>query len=960
MLALGASASMADDIRWQAGPGNWLTAANWTDLSQVDAQGHHPNIVPGAADLSSITNGGYAQITNNAVSHQITLDSGSQVVLSSGALTVYGGNEYIGWNSSASFVQTDGTHTLNGDVGISPVILGFSAGSSGTYTLSGGSLNTTAQNNFYGQIVGWSGVGTFIQNGGLNNAQNLAVGFQSDTGASGIYRLSGGTLACVEEHIGDLGGMGTIVQEAGTHTTSRAWFGTRGGTGVMMHSGGTLAASDFLSVARDAGSNASYSLSNTAGLTSATEYIGSDGIGQFTQTGGSNNAGTLEIGAATTAGASGTYQLSSGTLSTINNAYVGYLGHGTMNQTGGNFSVGADYPIGTVQGSTGAYSLSGLGTLNVVNQEYVGYHGNGSVNQSGGSHSVNRDLALATFPGTTGSFDLSGDAQLEVFQSEHTGWQGTGTFHQTGTSSNHVHVDMNVSASSTAVGNFQLDGGSLTIDGNEYVGKAGNGTLIQTAGTHTIGGTLTIASNQGASGHFALNGGTLAARSILINAGGTFENSAALLLSGSGSSTAVTSTGGSFSQASTGTLNITLGGSGNGQFGQIVVGSASLAGTLNVIPNPAYTPAVGNHFRILRARTTSGLSGTFSAVNVPSGYRVTYFTDTSLNESGVEIVFGPLPGLKYFGIGVDWAATNPSLGRQAVRGDLDADNLGNRLNADISTYSYGLSIHVDATRTAVQNLQSIAQAFAGFRSSVAPGDTVIFFVSTHGDEYVYPPSIHDVELLVSPVPLIDGSNGITATWLASQLNSLDVTTRKIVILDACHAGQVGARLLSLVPNVAILSAATANTTADADPLNGSGVFTNSLIYLLDHHVFDLDAIRAQIAGATLVRYPGLIGQTLYLKDSGTEVFTGLQPQLDRSGDFHGNLAPACPADLGAQGGVPGQDGILDNNDFIIFISYFFIHDSRADVGRQGGIPGPDGLFDNNDFIVYINEFFAGC
>jgi hypothetical protein len=70
--------------------------------------------------------------------------------------------------------------------------------------------------------------------------------------------------------------------------------------------------------------------------------------------------------------------------------------------------------------------------------------------------------------------------------------------------------------------------------------------------------------------------------------------------------------------------------------------------------------------------------------------------------------------------------------------------------------------------------------------------------------------------------------------------------------------------------------------------------------------------------------------------------------------------PACAADLGGQGGAPGADGVLDNNDFVVFIDAFFNADVVADMGRQGGEPGSDGLFDNNDFVVFIDRFFAGC
>ena len=69
--------------------------------------------------------------------------------------------------------------------------------------------------------------------------------------------------------------------------------------------------------------------------------------------------------------------------------------------------------------------------------------------------------------------------------------------------------------------------------------------------------------------------------------------------------------------------------------------------------------------------------------------------------------------------------------------------------------------------------------------------------------------------------------------------------------------------------------------------------------------------------------------------------------------------PVITADIGGPGGLPGHDGQLDNNDFIVFINWFFTGDSRADLGVAGGVSGHDGVFDNNDFIVFINEFFAG-
>ncbi|HYD01391.1 MAG TPA: GC-type dockerin domain-anchored protein [Phycisphaerales bacterium] len=67
-----------------------------------------------------------------------------------------------------------------------------------------------------------------------------------------------------------------------------------------------------------------------------------------------------------------------------------------------------------------------------------------------------------------------------------------------------------------------------------------------------------------------------------------------------------------------------------------------------------------------------------------------------------------------------------------------------------------------------------------------------------------------------------------------------------------------------------------------------------------------------------------------------------------------------PADVGGTGGVPGADGALDNNDFVVYIDTFFAHAPAADIGSTGGVPGADGAWDNNDFVVFIDQFFSGC
>jgi hypothetical protein len=87
-------------------------------------------------------------------------------------------------------------------------------------------------------------------------------------------------------------------------------------------------------------------------------------------------------------------------------------------------------------------------------------------------------------------------------------------------------------------------------------------------------------------------------------------------------------------------------------------------------------------------------------------------------------------------------------------------------------------------------------------------------------------------------------------------------------------------------------------------------------------------------------------------------------RIDLAGVCRATAGPVCgAADVGGTGGVAGADGHLDNNDFVVFIDFFFNHNPLADQGSIGGTPGADGLWDNNDFVVFIDNFFnapASC
>lgn len=66
-----------------------------------------------------------------------------------------------------------------------------------------------------------------------------------------------------------------------------------------------------------------------------------------------------------------------------------------------------------------------------------------------------------------------------------------------------------------------------------------------------------------------------------------------------------------------------------------------------------------------------------------------------------------------------------------------------------------------------------------------------------------------------------------------------------------------------------------------------------------------------------------------------------------------------PADLAGQGGVPGPDGVLNASDAQVFIDYFFANDGQADMPAPGVLTR-DGVIDQNDFVSFLYFYFRPC
>jgi len=176
----------------------------------------------------------------------------------------------------------------------------------------------------------------------------------------------------------------------------------------------------------------------------------------------------------------------------------------------------------------------------------------------------------------------------------------------------------------TASSNFTNSGTVLVSSGTTLtVGGTGN-SYNQSAGTTTVDGTLVGNGTTAISvtGGRILGAGALKGN-VSIGGGGTTPT---INVGDSGKAGLLKITG-TYAQLSTGTMNVSIGGTTVGtKFSQLQVsGTASLGGTLTAAVVNGFTPTVGQTFTVL---TASSVAGTFSnstiAINSTEHFSVSY------------------------------------------------------------------------------------------------------------------------------------------------------------------------------------------------------------------------------------------------------------------------------------------------------------------------------------------------
>ena len=418
-----------------------------------------------------------------------------------GDLNIHGEIDALYWDPydirfQASSGSADASMYTGGSLDAVRLELGYSAGTTGTFTQEAGTVNCDYL------YAGGYGTGTYTQNSGnANVAYSLYVGGYGGTGLGTYYLNSGATLSTTNDFVG-LDATGVFNQTGGTHTIENALYMGRysdnAGDGTYNQSGGTL--------------SANY------------EYVGYEGSGDFVHSGGTNSiAYTMYLGRQSTA--QGMYTLSStGTLN-VSTIYCGYSGGGLgiFNYNGGTLNTDTinivngsskfnqknfDWTFdGHIQIDGGLYDAgsriltldsASTATLNMtsgqINANYlrVGDSQKGEVTQTLGTTTLSNYLQLGYSTGSEGTYTLNGGSILSHYN--RIGYSGTGTFTQNG-GTNDADYNVILGYNSGASGTYNLYGGTLTT-GTLYIGYNGAGVMNYTGGALDPDSTLVYSQGQ--------------------------------------------------------------------------------------------------------------------------------------------------------------------------------------------------------------------------------------------------------------------------------------------------------------------------------------------------------------------------------------------------------------------------------------------------------------------------------
>jgi hypothetical protein len=605
-----------------------LHAGSWFDAASTWGQSSNPgngdNVeISAAVDyvVFDPSTSGLSVTISNLYLYNGTLwvDSSPSTLTMAGTNSLFSGNCFL--NGVGGVLHNQGTvfQSSNGPLNIGNQTT-FENEIAGTYNLEGDSGVTGSGYSYfnnYGLLrkIGGNGISLFNSHVYFNNL-------------NGVIEVDSGTLSLATAGISS---SGTFIVASGalldlTGGNDPYWSGlvNGSGAGTVSLSSGTLHASPSL----------------TLNLP--------DGLFQWT--GGTLSGTTINANVITVAG-SGSVNINgvfynNGLLHQTNTATLNLVNNTTFeNQAGGIYNLEGD---GGVVGS-GYFNNSGL-------LRKSGGNGTSSFNSSFGFDNLNGTIEVdsgtlnlaGSGVSSNGTFIVASGAVLDLTSVNDPYWAGLVAGSGAGTvslRSGTLHTSPSLTLN-LPDGLFQWTGGTLsgaTINSN-VITVAGSGSvyvnnvfynrgLIRHTNTATLNVVNTTTFENQAGGIYNLEGDGGVAGS------GYFNNSGLLRKSG-GNGTSIFNgisfnnqngsievdsgqlslNGQGYAQGS-GSLIVTLGGTNVGQFGQLVCGSATLDGPLQVKLAGGFVPTPGDQFQII---SCSGLAGAFSSTNLPAGISMSY------------------------------------------------------------------------------------------------------------------------------------------------------------------------------------------------------------------------------------------------------------------------------------------------------------------------------------------------
>jgi fibronectin-binding autotransporter adhesin len=338
-----------------------------------------------------------------------------------GTVTLNGTSSYAsGTVRGGTIAQAGGASTISGNLLLADV-----SGQTGSYVLSGGSLNIA------GVITRGAGTanlsldgGSLAVGGGSISVTNLRIA--EAAAANATYSLPTGLAINAAGDIA-VGYGGTAVvnlQGSDVSVGNLAQVGVGSGSnGKAVHTAGNVTIAKNLMVAQGTSSTGRYELSGTGVLNvGVDEVIGGGGAGTFVQDGGTHAIhGNLYLGDSATATSNGLYELKSGSL-TVTDVTAGQRRTGTFTQTGGTATLGGNLYLARYDAAAqGTVNLQG-GLLDLAghNVQFSTLGGTGTFNFTGGTlKNVGTFGATLTQNGGTltpgnpvGATNVSGDYNL--------------------------------------------------------------------------------------------------------------------------------------------------------------------------------------------------------------------------------------------------------------------------------------------------------------------------------------------------------------------------------------------------------------------------------------------------------------------------------------------------------------------------------------------------------------------